>query len=154
MSSDISVIFNKSGYGLFRYCSFPLCFCKRIINIDHGFVHHTILTRLKRQETSLINETIYMDFQNNSREKVCKLRKRKSRAAITSSAPNERTALVVRQHEISCLFFHFLQNAQQPDPYQLTLFRTTGGNPTHTMSVSYYRFSQNVNVTETLRKQT
>ena len=54
MSSHVSVIFKS---GRFRCCSFPLCFRKRIFNIlveplqrkqtDDGFVHLTILTKLK-----------------------------------------------------------------------------------------------------------
>lgn len=65
---DISAVFR------FRYV-----FCKRIFNIlvesmqrkqtDDGFVHHAILTKLKHQETELVNEIISMDFQNNSPRK-------------------------------------------------------------------------------------
>ena len=71
MSSHVSVIFKSRR---FRCCSFPLCFCKRIFNIlveslqrkqtDDGFVHLTILTKLKRLETTIINEIINMDFEN------------------------------------------------------------------------------------------
>ena len=72
MSSHVSVIFKS---GRFRCCSFPLCFRKRIFNIlveslqrkqsDDGLVHLTILTKLKRQETTIINEIIKVDFEND-----------------------------------------------------------------------------------------
>ena len=66
-------------------------------------------------------------FRTAVMRKVRKLRKRKE-AAITSSVPNERMALVIEQHEISSTFLCYsLQNAQLSDPYRLTLFRTSRG---------------------------
>ena len=77
MSSHVSVIFKSGIFGcrscpLFLQTDFDILIeSLERKQMDYFFVHLNILKKLKPWETTVINEIIKMDFQNNSRKKVC-----------------------------------------------------------------------------------